>query len=210
MRRGRLEQFLAIVPEDVRCVRILDVGGTEEAWLPLWNERCERLAITLLNLTPAEKPKKLPMRSVAADARDLSNFETGEFDFCFSNSVIEHMGTFADQQKMANEIRRVAKGYFIQTPHRYFPLEPHFHVPGWAQLPLWCRVELHRRMNLGWMRAEPDYQKARMEVEQIRLLSMGEFRLLFSDGEIRMEKIGPFIKSMMAVRRWPRVPGSSQ
>ncbi len=201
MRRDRLQQFIALLPHAAGRVRVLDVGGTEGFWASLWNPECDRLSITLLNLEGAQPSGRLPIKALVGDARNLSRFETREFDACFSNSVIEHVGTLADQQKMANEIRRVAKGYFVQTPYRYFPVEPHFHVPGWAQLPMWCRTALHQRLNLGWMPAEPDYLRARMDVEQIRLLSIREFRLLFRDGEIWMEKIGPLVKSMIAVRR---------
>lgn len=209
MRRNRVQQFMAMLPHAAGRVRVLDVGGTEGFWANLWNRECDRLSITLLNLEGAQPSGRLPIKSVVGDARELTRFETGEFDACFSNSVIEHVGTLADQQKMANEIRRVAKGYFVQTPYRYFPVEPHFHVPGWAQLPVWCRTALHRRLNLGWVAAEPDYLKARMDVEQIRLLSIREFRLLFGDGEIWMEKIGPLVKSMIAVRRCEPAPTKS-
>lgn len=34
----------------------------------------------------------------------------------------------------------------------------------------------------------------------IRLLSMKEFRVLFPYADIRSEKVGPFIKSLIAVR----------
>lgn len=201
MRRARLAHFFDLIPPGDGRKRVLDVGGTEEFWANAWNQNWPELSITLLNLTAEKTSGKLPITSVAGDARDLSRFETREFDYCFSNSVIEHVGTLADQERMANEIRRVAQGYFVQTPYRYFPLEPHFHVPGWAQLPVWCRTALHRKLNLGWLPAEPSYLKARIDVEQIRLLSLREFRLLFPDAEVRMEKIGPLIKSMMAVRR---------
>ena len=99
---------------------------------------------------------------------------------------------------MADEVRRVSKNYYVQTPYRYFPIEPHFLVPGWDLLPLWLRTALHQRMALGWQSPEPDYLKARITVESIRLMSQKEFRMLFPDGQLRLEKIGPFTKSMIA------------
>jgi hypothetical protein len=202
MRRARLAHFFEIVQSSPtrKPLRVLDVGGTEHFWSSTWNEDCEGLTVTLLNLGKEQIRSKLPIASVAGDARDLSEFRAGEFDFCFSNSVIEHVGTLADQKKMADEVRRVAKGYFVQTPNRFFPIEPHFHVPGWAQLPVWLRTGLHQRMDLGWMPAEPDYLKARAAVEGCRLISLREFRLLFPDGQIRLERVGPFLKSMIAVK----------
>jgi hypothetical protein len=201
LRRRRVAQFLELVPENKPKLRILDVGGSEEAWVNLWDARLESASITLLNLEEKRVSGRFPMSAIVGDVRDLSSFVPGEFDLCFSNSLIEHLGTFADQQRAALEIRRVAKGYFVQTPHRYFPLEPHYQVPGWAQLPVGLRIALHRRFDLGWMQAQPDYEIARREVEQIRLLNTHEMQLLFPDAEVRKEKIGPFIKSLLAVRR---------
>ena len=95
----------------------------------------------------------------------------------------------------------MAEGYFIQTPYRYFVLEPHFHFPIWQVLPLWLRTALHRRFNLGYVEAERDYLAARIEIEQIRLLSCREYHELFPDANIRREKIGPLVKSLIAVRK---------
>jgi hypothetical protein len=200
MRRARISQFLELIPRDKSNIRILDVGGLEKFWTNAWDERFHNLSITLLNLAPEPTSGSLPIVSLAGDARDLSCFGEKEFDFCFSNSVIEHVGTLADQHRMASEVSRVAKGYFVQTPYRYFVLEPHFHFPLWQMLPIWLRTAIHRRFDLGYMRAEKDYLTARMDVEQIRLLSLREFRGLFQDGQIRQERVGPFVKSLIAVR----------
>jgi hypothetical protein len=188
----------------------LDIGGYEDFWKSAWNESCAGLEVTLLNLETERLSGLLPMTSVAGDARDMAQFEDGQFDLCFSNSVLEHVGTLADQKRMADEIRRVANGYFVQTPYRYFPIEPHFLVPGWVGLPVWLRTALHRRMDLGWVKAEPGYLQARADIEGCRLLSLKEFRLLFPEGQIVLERVGPFVKSMIAVRgRANRLPFAS-
>jgi len=180
--------------------RILDVGGEERFWTNVWKMGMPKgISITLLNTSERKMSGLLPIQAVVGDARDLSQFGVGEFDIAFSNSVIEHVGTLMDQRKMAEELRRVAKHYFLQTPYRYFPIEAHFHVPGWAQLPVALRTYLHRRVDLGWMKAEPDYILAKSNVEQVRLLNLKEFRALFPEARIVRECIGPFLKSMIAI-----------
>ena len=51
-----------------------------------------------------------------ADATKLP-FADGEFPLAFSSSVIEHIPEEL-QQAFADEIRRVAKRYYVQTPNR--------------------------------------------------------------------------------------------
>jgi len=198
-----MAQFLELTkPHDGVAVRILDVGGTIQFWENCWPvDAWGEISVTLLNLSNQQVVSELPVNWAEGDARNLCQFGNGQFDWCFSNSVIEHVGTLADQLRMASEVRRVARGYFVQTPYRYFPIEPHHHFPGWAQLPIWLRTALHQRMDLGWIKAEPNYLSARIDVEGIRLLSLREFRLLFPDAEIRYERIGPFLKSITAVRK---------
>jgi len=202
MRRERVASFVRMVPTTTsdRPVSILDVGGTEDFWQSNLNDYKRHIRITLLNLDPQPIVSDLPIRAITGDARSMPQFPDKEFDFCFSNSVIEHVGSLADQKRMADEVRRVARGYFIQTPYRYFPIEPHFLVVGWAQMPVWVRTALHQRFELGWVKSESDYIQARINVEGCRLLSIRELRSLFPDAEVRFERIGPLVKSLIAVR----------
>jgi len=190
-----------IQPGDLsRPIRILDVGGTAAFWKSNWNLECDNLIVTLLNLEHTDDNVDLPVTSHVGDARDMPQYPDQHFDFCFSNSVIEHAGSLYEQKRMAQEIRRVARGYFIQTPYRYFPIEPQYHFPGWAQLPYWVRTMLHQRMDLGWVKAEQDYLDARIRIESCRLLSIREMRLLFPEAQIEYERFGPLIKSLIATR----------
>jgi 2-polyprenyl-3-methyl-5-hydroxy-6-metoxy-1,4-benzoquinol methylase len=72
----------------------------------------------------------------------MPQFQNDEFDIVFSNSVIEHVGSYEEQNLMASEVRRVGKRYFIQTPNLFFPIEPHFLFPFFQFLPLDYRVTL--------------------------------------------------------------------
>ncbi|MGH7860878.1 MAG: methyltransferase domain-containing protein [Candidatus Dormibacteraceae bacterium] len=84
-----------------------------------------------------------PFQSVIGDARDLAQFQAQAFDVAFSNSVIEHVGGADDQRRMASEAMRVASHYFVQTPKHYFPIEPHFLVPGFQFMPSGLKAMRH-------------------------------------------------------------------
>ena len=133
MRRRRLAFFEGLLDLLPRPVTILDVGGTAAFWQAL--QVGDGVTIIILNLRsePVQEPH---LRSIAGDARDLSAFADRSIDIVYSNSVIEHVGSLEDQRRMADEIRRVGKRYFVQTPNAYFPLEPHFLVPGFQFMPL--------------------------------------------------------------------------
>jgi 2-polyprenyl-3-methyl-5-hydroxy-6-metoxy-1,4-benzoquinol methylase len=51
-----------------------------------------------------------------------------EFDWVFSNAVIEHVGGFSEQVRFLNEMLRVGRRVFFTTPNRYFPVESHTNV----------------------------------------------------------------------------------
>lgn len=52
-------------------------------------------------------------------------FEDRQFDWIFSNAVIEHVGDAKAQLVFLNEMLRVAKDVFFTTPNKYFPVEAH-------------------------------------------------------------------------------------
>jgi hypothetical protein len=201
MRRRRMRWFIRLLDDFPEPVRVLDVGGTREYWIMNSPRLPRRCRITLLNLTAVPVEGLPDTVSVAGDARRMPQFADREFDICFSNSVIEHVGSWADQESMAREVRRVAKAWFVQTPNRHFPLEPHFVFPGWQYFPVRLRAALHRRFDLGWMPRQPDPILARAEVERIRLLTASEMVRLFPDGRLVREMFGPFTKSLIALGR---------
>ena len=52
-------------------------------------------------------------------------FDDRQFDWVFSNAVIEHVGDHDAQLYFLNEMLRVARRVFFTTPNKYFPLELH-------------------------------------------------------------------------------------
>ncbi len=74
------------------------------------------------------------IEAIVADARALP-WPNKHFDIVYSNAVIEHVGTFKDQKKMAAEIMRVGKRWFVTTPNRWYPFEFHLRLPFVTWLP---------------------------------------------------------------------------
>ena len=199
-RRKRFAFFLSLLSTLDRPIHILDVGGTESYWRTMGMDGGDQVFITLLNLT--ENDVTLPnLTSISGDARKI-DAEDASFDVVFSNSVIEHVGESEDQRQMAREVQRVGKRYFVQTPNKYFPLEPHFLFPFFQFLPLKIRVWLLQNFKLGWFEKTPDEVKARETVESIRLLDKREFFSMFPTAAVYEEKILGITKSFVAYGGW--------
>lgn len=203
MRRKRFRLFLELLDDTAhtlnRPARILDVGGSETFWEVMGYASSEH-HITLLNLS-AFPTRHERITSVAGDARDMSQFSAGQFDIVFSNSVIEHVGAFADQSRMASEIQRVAPRFLVQTPSFYFPLEPHFLFPFFHWLPRTLRTWLVKHFSLGWYERVADAQEASRIVEGIRLMKRSELEMLFPGASILSEKFLGLTKSYIVVKR---------
>jgi 2-polyprenyl-3-methyl-5-hydroxy-6-metoxy-1,4-benzoquinol methylase len=181
------EQLCAVTPAD----RIIDVGAGWGAALERFNDRNPIVAV---DLRPDPGSPWLSTSNVTVATADGTAlpFADREFDVAFSNSVIEHVPR-ALQPRFAAEIRRVAGRYYVQTPNRWFPIEPHYQLPLFQFLPERLRKALNRRFTLGW--------QARGQWEEITLLGEADLRRLFPDAEIHREKVLGLTKSLIAVRR---------
>jgi SAM-dependent methyltransferase len=123
---------------------------------------------------------------VQADATQRLPFADAEFDLAYSNSLLEHLPP-ASRRAFAAEVRRVARGWWVQTPAYSFPLEPHALLPAAHWLPVPLRRRYWRLGVAG-------------EWEEISLLRRAELRALFGE-PIVAERVGPLAKSWIAVRR---------
>jgi SAM-dependent methyltransferase len=160
------------------------------------------LHVTLVNLEP--QSASLPtFTRIVGDGRHLPQFPDKSFDIVFSNSTIEHVGTIEDQRRMAAEVRRIGKRYYVQTPNRNFPIEPHFLFPWFQFLPVPSRVWLMRHLSLGWVARIPDAARALSEVTSIHLLTKREFQDLFPEASIIEERFCGLVKSFVASSMHP-------
>jgi hypothetical protein len=114
IRRKRFTLFESLISRVPKPLRILDVGGTQKFWEVMGFAEAERIEITILNL--GTQPVSLPnFTAVAGDARDLQ-FADGSFDVVSSNSVIEHVGGYHDQCRVARKSSGSGHGISFRRP----------------------------------------------------------------------------------------------
>lgn len=169
----RYEWFLkalSVSPTDT----IADLGCGDGSHF--WNLNQGVNPVTAVDISPQNPQSGRWQRYVQADVRDLSAFDNNEFDIVFCNSLIEHFSTWDDQVQAANEIRRIGRRLWIQTPNLYFPIEPHYGVPFAQWLTNWD------------------------ERDGIRLLNRKRMQRLFPDCEIGIERLAGMPKSLIAIR----------
>ncbi len=195
-RTKRMRLFTRTIdPRDGESV--LDVGGNDYNWQYV----CRKLRVELLNLfvAPITIESPIEFNSVKGDGTKL-HYEDVSFDIGFSNSVIEHVGTKERQIEFANEIRRVGKKVWVQTPAREFFVEPHFFTPFVHWIP-----KSSRKWIVHWFSFWSWYWSASREetdamVDELRLLSKREMQELFPDCRIVTERFLFMPKSYIAVR----------
>jgi hypothetical protein len=191
----RFEAWMASIP---RPVTILDIGGRTFFWEERGFANRADIQIVSVNLLRDEQRYE-NLKPVIGDATNLPQFADRSFDIVFSNSVIEHLSTFENQCCMAKEVKRVAKRYWVQTPNFWFPLEPHFFVPGWQWLPESVRVSVIKRWKCGYYGPCRDALAARKVIGEIQLLTRRQLKILFPNATLIPERVCGLVKSWTAV-----------
>ncbi|NJR63972.1 MAG: methyltransferase domain-containing protein [Cyanobacteria bacterium CRU_2_1] len=203
LRKKRFGLFTSLMASVPTPVKLIDVGGTAGIWEREWFSQGQSDEIEILLLNQKEIPVAHPrIKSVTGDATNMKKFQDQEFDVVFSNSVIEHVGDYEDQRRMANEVCRIGKRYFLQTPNRYFPIEPHLIFPFFQFLPLAIQVWLVMHFDLGWCKKIADKQEAISFVQSIKLLSKQELINLFPKAKLFEEKVFGLTKSFIVYDGW--------
>ena len=194
MRRRRWDQVrsaLELKGEE----SVVDVGGTDKSWWFVdWAGPVVRC-----NLDRDAASSGL---RVVADGCALP-FGDRVFEVAFSNSVIEHLSTFDAQVRFAQEFRRVGYRYFLQTPNKWFPVEPHYLLPLFQFLPVALQRWLHTHLDIGTFKKTDPFGT-------IRLLTKRELQHLFPEASILPERFGPFVKSWYAVYAREETSGALQ
>ncbi|MEP7146042.1 MAG: class I SAM-dependent methyltransferase [bacterium] len=200
MRKKRLEFFKQFTDKLDKPLNILDVGGSDYHWRNSDFINNKNYHITIVNTELQNLKDIRNLCFLKRDAEDLGFFDNQEYDIVYSNSLLEHLNTFDRQMIASDEMRRIGRHYFVQTPNYYFPVEPHFLFPFFQYLPDSVKTKLIMKNNLGWYNKETDVLKAKEIAGSIRLLKKDELKILFPDANFYTEKYFFMNKSFIAFK----------
>jgi hypothetical protein len=181
---------------NVSEMSVLDLGGTADAWrlIPIRPAR-----LVFLNVrAPGELSGAEIIMGDACNPPDRVWRE--RFDIVFSNSLIEHLGGHSRRQTFAEVVRSLADHHWVQTPYRYFPVEPHYAGPLFQFLPLGARARLVARWPIGSLATVKDPAECLALAQGTELLSRTEMRGYFPDATLLTERALGMTKSLIAFR----------
>ena len=184
-----MKQFVEVMAPEPGA-RVLDLGGSPDIWAHV----SIPLEITILNLPGALRQAGTSHHSfhyVEGDACNVHQFPEHSFDVVFSNSVIEHVGPPVKQEEFAQEVLRLGRSHWIQTPSKWFPIEAHSGMPFYWFYPDRLRASLIKR----WEKKLPAWTQM---VETTRVLTRRRLQDLFPGSRILVEVSAGFPKSYTA------------
>lgn len=195
-RRRRWTQFVETF-SNLADLRVIDLGGTVEFWLraPV-QPRC----VVLVNLVSSGVELPTWMSEFVGDACSLPERVTNSsYDLVYSNSVIEHVGGHHRRIAFVEAVHDLAPRHWVQTPYRYFPVEPHWVCPGMQFFPLWLRARIGMRWPLVHTRTD-DLGVAIESQLGVELLDLTQMRHYFPGSTIVHDRVAGLTKSIIAVR----------
>jgi hypothetical protein len=189
-----LQELLTHVPKPFR---ILDVGGRPQFYTDSGLQLDPRISVTLLNIS-TYSALPLGFESVLGDGRDLSRYGNGSFDVVHSNSVLAYVGGSEDRARMAAEIQRVGRRFFVQSPNLKFPLDWRTAMPFFHFLRPEMRAWLLVRTRVGRQPRFASLDQAKQWIGEVEDVEYSEFRRLFPTAQLIREKFLGLTKSFVA------------
>ncbi len=175
---------------------VLDLGGTADYWSAAPDRPG---SLVLLNLFDQAAPWDDGVRVMIGDAcRPPKELASERFDLVVSNSVIGSVGGHEKRRELAEVVHTLAPRHWIQTPSRWFPIDPVFLFPAYPMLPFAARVAVSRHWPLGHRQAESPEAAVEL-VLTIESLTAAELRHYFPASEIWHERVAGLTKSIVAV-----------
>lgn len=118
------------------------------------------------------------------------------FEVIYSNAVIEHIGSIEKQKKMASEIMRVGKRWFVTTPNRWYPFEFHMRLPLVTWLPyhgyrLFGRIVSYNHVKKRYMSG--------IKHDDLRLLTAAELKEWFPRSRIIKQRVTFMAETLIVI-----------
>ncbi len=210
LKRKRVERFVqacGLGPDDP----VLDLGSEDGAYLAACYPYPHNIVLADVEEAPMrEGVRRYGLKGYELIPRDGAlPFNDRSYAAVWCNSVIEHVTlpradlavvrdddfrrrADAHQRAFAGEIARVGRSYFVQTPHRHFPIEAHSWLPFTQYLPQELRWRASRLLRAAWVKQwKADFL----------LYDAQRFRRHFPDATIEVERVFGIPKALIAVRR---------
>lgn len=180
-------------------MNVLDLGGRSGTWT---GHDLHPARVVCVNVEKAGDAGVDWCMCAAGDACDLgSDILADRFDLVYSNSVLEHVGGHWRRQAFAETVHRAAPHHWVQTPSRYFPLEPHWLFPGFQFLPTALQATVSRRWSLGHrLSPEEPWTAAFDDVLGVELVGRATLQYYFPTSTVLKESFLGLTKSLIAVR----------
>ncbi|MFI5185137.1 MAG: class I SAM-dependent methyltransferase [Chitinophagales bacterium] len=191
--------------------KIIDLGGGNGVHFASCFPYRKNVTIADIDKKDLEYARKeFGFNTMVLDESGILNIKDKDYDVVFCNSVIEHVTvdksamyqiktnkefseiSFNRQRVFANEIDRIGKKYFVQTPYKYFPVESHSWLPVIiVLLPRKAQIAVLKLFNKFWAKkTHPDWH----------LLTVKKMKKLFPNAKIIKEKSFGFTKSLIAYK----------
>jgi len=173
--------------------KILDVGGVESTWLGTGFEK----NVTLLNIKFSSQRNPI-FSYIESDACNMFFLKDNAYDIIYSNSVIEHLGSIDKQREFAKEVKRVGKKYWVQTPYKHFPIEPHLLFPFFQYFP--PPIQRYIGMKWNYSHFKINDENILDEISRLRLLNLSDMHKLFPQSNVIKEIYFGIVKSIIAYK----------
>jgi hypothetical protein len=196
-RRKRQANWLVETFPDLAQMSIVDLGGRVETWAHA-TVRPKHVHVVNLEPPPAEIPDWAEV-DYGDPCALPAHIAVRRYDLVFSNSVLEHVGGHERRLRFAESVHLLAEAHWVQTPYRYFPIEPHWIAPGMQFLPVRARTAVARRWPLAHSPAE-SREAAIRQVLWTELVDRTQLRHYFPESRILTERLAGLPKSLIAVR----------